>query len=42
MLVITVVVDAGTVYSVATDVAADALTRALLTVAISYYLPLLE
>ncbi len=38
MLVITVVVDDGTVYSVATDVAADALTRAFDTVAISYYL----
>jgi len=37
MLVITVVVDAGTVYSVATDVAAAALTRAFDTVAISYY-----
>jgi hypothetical protein len=38
MLVITVVVAAGTVYSVATDVAADALTRAFDIVAISYYL----
>ena len=41
MLVITVVVDDGTVYSVATDVAADALTRAFDTVAISYYLRVL-
>jgi hypothetical protein len=35
--VITVVVDAGTVYNVALDVAAAVLTRALLVVAISYY-----
>jgi hypothetical protein len=42
MLVTTAVVDDGTVYSVATDVAADVLTRALLTVAISYYLSLFE
>jgi hypothetical protein len=37
MLVTTVVVDAGTVYRVVLDVAAAALARALLTVAISYY-----
>jgi len=38
MLVITVVVDDGTVYSVATDVAAAVLASALVIVAISYYL----
>jgi hypothetical protein len=37
MLVITVVVDDGTVYSVALDVAADVRTSAFDTVAISYY-----
>jgi hypothetical protein len=37
MLVTTVVVDEGTVYRVALDVAAAVLARALLTVAISYY-----
>ena len=40
MLVITVVVADGTVYSVALDVAADVLARALVTVALSYYLSL--
>ena len=38
MLVITAVVDAGTVYRVALDVAAAVLARALVVVAISYYL----
>jgi hypothetical protein len=38
MLVITVVVDEGTVYRVALDVAADVRTSAFVTVAISYYL----
>jgi hypothetical protein len=37
MFVITVVVDAGTVYSVVLDVAAAPLKRALVVVAISYY-----
>ena len=39
MLVITAVVDAGTVYSVVLDVAAAIRARALVVVAISYYLP---
>jgi hypothetical protein len=38
MLLITVVVDAGTVYSVVLDVAAAVLARAFVNVAISYYL----
>jgi hypothetical protein len=38
--VTTVVVDAGTVYSVVLDVDAAPLKRILLVVAISYYLPL--
>jgi hypothetical protein len=38
MLVTTVVVPAGTVYRVVLDVAAATLARALVTVAISYYL----
>jgi len=38
MLVITVVVDAGTVYSVADDVAKAPRASALVVVAISYYL----
>jgi hypothetical protein len=38
ILLTTVVVEAGTVYSVAVDVPAAALTRALVAVAISYYL----
>jgi hypothetical protein len=37
MLVITVVVDAGTVYRVVLDVAAAVLASAFDTVAISYY-----
>jgi hypothetical protein len=42
MLVTTVVVDAGTVYSVALDVANALRASALLTVAISYYLQLID
>jgi hypothetical protein len=38
ILVTTVVVDAGTVYSVPLDVAAAALASTLVVVAISYYL----
>jgi hypothetical protein len=41
MLVITVVVDDGTVYRVVLDVAAAVRTRAFVVVAISYYLSLL-